>query len=184
MLIKLGEFLVNIKKGIPFILINSIVFNSIIPFSGYLIIIGLLLFLAFKNQIYIIVNRLYGNKYILILSIYIIFCTFRSEYKLDSLLGIIIIFVSIFNYLITREYLNNKDCIIKFLISFKISIIIISVIGIVQYYFGENIYFWHCDYRLYLTLYEGELIQDEGESGVIFKPTQLVKVWETSRHDE
>lgn len=49
---------------------------------------------------------------------------------------------------------------------------------------GENIYFWHCDYRLYLTLYEGELIQDEGESGVIFKPAQLVKVWETSRHDE
>ena len=36
---------------------------------------------------------------------------------------------------------------------------------------------WHCQSEEFLTLYEGECLQDEGESGVIFRPTKLIKVW-------
>lgn len=36
---------------------------------------------------------------------------------------------------------------------------------------------WNCESEKFLTLYEGECLQDEGESGVIFRPTELIKVW-------
>lgn len=38
---------------------------------------------------------------------------------------------------------------------------------------------WSCEDQTYLTLYEGCILSDEGERGVIFKPLKLLKYWET-----
>ena len=39
---------------------------------------------------------------------------------------------------------------------------------------------WSCEDTTYLTLYEGECLQDEGFGrGVIFRPTRLLNVWKT-----
>ena len=39
---------------------------------------------------------------------------------------------------------------------------------------------WSCEDTTYLTLYEGECLQDEGFGrGVIFRPSRLLNVWKT-----
>lgn len=39
---------------------------------------------------------------------------------------------------------------------------------------------WACEDQTYLTLYEGHILSDEGERGVIFKPLKLLKYLKTN----
>lgn len=126
---------------VKYYLIIALIVSSIIPFSGYGVLILLLVYIACKGGLKDILSFITKEKNILFMLIYIIFSIFNSNYKIDSLIGSLGIILSIFTYMTIRKYklsMNDTKDIFKF---FIISNIIISVYGIIQFYFIENSHF-------------------------------------------
>lgn len=120
-------------------LIIALIINSIIPLSGYVIILSLLFYLIYKGETKNLIFQLSKQKKLLLFIIYIIFCLCRSEYKIYSLIATLILLLVIFIYLTIRTYENLFE--LSILKYFRITNIIISVLGIIQYYFLQDIYF-------------------------------------------
>ncbi|MCG8540628.1 MAG: O-antigen ligase family protein [Clostridia bacterium] len=122
-------------------LIGALIGSSLVTFSGYGIFLILFFYLIIKGEGKKIFSLVLEEKYILLLFFYLILSLFRSNYKVDSLLGFLGIFIAVLIYIVIRKYINSinetKD-ILKF---FVISNIIISTYGIIQFYFIKDSYF-------------------------------------------
>lgn len=128
----------NENMIVKYFLIIALIVGAIIPFSGYVVLLLLLSYITYKGKLKDVLPLITKEKNILFVLIYIIFSIFNSNYKIDSLVGALGIILVIFIYMTIRKYklsINDTKDIFKF---FLISNIIISVYGIIQFYFVEN----------------------------------------------
>lgn len=126
---------------IKLLLILALVASSIIPFSGYVVFFILFLFMLFRGRLIRFFDSLKENKPIILFLIYISFSLLKSNYKSDSLVGVVVVFISIYIYLVVRKYVYSINETIDIFKYFVISNIIISIYGIIQFYFISDVYF-------------------------------------------
>lgn len=122
-------------------LIVALITSSIISFSGYIVLAILFLFLMIKGELKQLCSLLLEKKLILYFLIYIMFSLVKSNYKIDSLLGIMVIFFAVFIYFVIKKYVISFIDTIDIFKYFIISNIIISAYGIIQFYFIDDAYF-------------------------------------------
>lgn len=123
------------------VLILALMTSSVMPFSGYIVFFILFSFLLFRGGLNKLFYLLKEDKFILFFLIYILFLLIKSNYKIDSLIGSMVVYISIFIYFSIRKYVNSINDTIDIFKYFVISNIIISIYGIIQFYFISDAYF-------------------------------------------
>jgi len=126
---------------VKYTLITALICGSIIPFSGYFVLLMLFFYLMLSGELKKKFPLVLKQKKILFGLVYIMLSLFRSNYKSDSLLGTLGILLVIFTYLIIRMYIDSINDAKDIFKIFVISNIIISTYGIIQFYFIDNSYF-------------------------------------------
>lgn len=129
------------EQVVKLVVIGSLICSSVIPFSGYAIFLSFLFYELVKGELKDLICLLVKEKLVLSLFFMGVFSLIVSDYKMDSLLGVGVIFVLIFMYLVIRKYLYSINDTMDIYKYFVISNIIISIYGIIQFYFGKDVFF-------------------------------------------
>lgn len=126
---------------VKLLLVTALISSSIVPFSGYVIFLAFFFYSLVKGELKELICLLIEEKLILCFFLISIFSLIISDYKIDSLLGLGVIFVSIVMYLVIRKYVYSINDTIDIYKYFIISNIIISTYGIIQFYFMKETFF-------------------------------------------
>jgi len=132
---------VNSEKTIKLSLFAAIIASSIIPLFGYVIVLLLTVYMLLTQNLNCIFLAVKNNKYFTIFLLYMALNLAISDYKVHSFVGILFVLLTVTLFLVIRKYANTiEDCLDIFKY-FTISNIIISILGIIQFYFFKDIMF-------------------------------------------
>lgn len=126
---------------VKLMLVTALISSSIIPFSGYIIFLAFFIFALVTGELRKLLPLLVEEKIPLCLFLIAIISLIISDYKIDSMLGVGIILTSIYIYLVIRKHVYSINDTIDIYKYFIISNIIISIYGIIQFYFMKDIFF-------------------------------------------
>ncbi|MDK2919804.1 MAG: hypothetical protein PWQ37_2537 [Candidatus Petromonas sp.] len=128
-------------KTIKLSLLAAIIASSIVPLFGYAIVLLLTVYILLTQNLNFIFLTFKNNKYFTIFLLYMALNLAISDYKVHSFVGILFVLLTVTLFLVIRKYANTiEDCLDIFKY-FTISNIIISILGIIQFYFFKDIMF-------------------------------------------